>query len=174
MLLNRPILDTAYKTNYLFVVDLRLVMLDWKFLMEWNASDLIWFDPGLGHSIPGEILECHRSANVITVQTVINGKVGGKHYKINKINLWFVCGRAQKCLIQTFFSKSISAVLKLSPQTKNAAKRTGVQVIRVIYSKHKKKITHIFQFNEHNPPLYGIKLRLRFHHFLSLFSIRNT
>ncbi|XP_050297745.1 unconventional myosin-XV isoform X2 [Anthonomus grandis grandis] len=42
--------------------------------MEWNAGDLIWFDPGLGHSIPGEVLECHRSANVITVQAVINGK----------------------------------------------------------------------------------------------------
>ncbi|XP_066258344.1 unconventional myosin-XV isoform X2 [Euwallacea similis] len=42
--------------------------------MDWNAGDLIWFDPGLGHSIPGEVLECHRSANVITVQAVINGK----------------------------------------------------------------------------------------------------
>ncbi|KAL1494091.1 hypothetical protein ABEB36_009744 [Hypothenemus hampei] len=42
--------------------------------MEWNTSDLIWFDPGLGHAIPGEILECHRGANVITVQAMINGK----------------------------------------------------------------------------------------------------
>ncbi|XP_048519861.1 unconventional myosin-XV [Dendroctonus ponderosae] len=42
--------------------------------MDWNAGDLIWFDPGLGHSIPGEVLECHKSANVITVQAVVNGK----------------------------------------------------------------------------------------------------
>ncbi|VEN63077.1 unnamed protein product [Callosobruchus maculatus] len=42
--------------------------------MEWNPGDLIWFDPGVGHWIPGEVLECHRSANVITVQAVINGK----------------------------------------------------------------------------------------------------
>ncbi|XP_076273553.1 unconventional myosin 10A isoform X2 [Rhynchophorus ferrugineus] len=42
--------------------------------MEWNPGDLIWFDPGLGHSIPGEVQECHKSANVITVQAVINGK----------------------------------------------------------------------------------------------------
>ncbi|XP_030752101.1 unconventional myosin-XV isoform X2 [Sitophilus oryzae] len=42
--------------------------------MEWNPGDLIWFDPGLGHSIPGEVQECHKSANVITVQAVISGK----------------------------------------------------------------------------------------------------
>ncbi|KAB0792987.1 hypothetical protein PPYR_12607 [Photinus pyralis] len=42
--------------------------------MEWATGDLIWFDPGVGHWLPGEILECHRSANVITVQAVINGK----------------------------------------------------------------------------------------------------
>jgi myosin-15 len=43
--------------------------------MEWNTGDLIWFDPGVGHWLPGEVLECHRSANVLTVQAVINGKV---------------------------------------------------------------------------------------------------
>jgi myosin-15 len=42
--------------------------------MEWNTGDLIWFDPGVGHWLPGEVLECHRSANVLTVQAVINGK----------------------------------------------------------------------------------------------------
>ncbi|XP_060523322.1 unconventional myosin-XV [Cylas formicarius] len=42
--------------------------------MEWNAGDLIWFDPGLGHWLPGEVLEYHRSANVITVQAVIDGQ----------------------------------------------------------------------------------------------------
>ncbi|RZB41182.1 unconventional myosin-XV [Asbolus verrucosus] len=42
--------------------------------MEWNTGDLVWFDPGVGHWLPGEVLECHRSANVLTVQAVINGK----------------------------------------------------------------------------------------------------
>ncbi|KAK4873712.1 hypothetical protein RN001_013072 [Aquatica leii] len=42
--------------------------------MEWVTGDLIWFDPGVGHWLPGEIIECHRSANVLTVQAVINGK----------------------------------------------------------------------------------------------------
>ncbi|KAJ8956705.1 hypothetical protein NQ318_014060 [Aromia moschata] len=42
--------------------------------MEWNTGDLIWFDPGIGHWLPGEVLECHRSANVLTVQALINGK----------------------------------------------------------------------------------------------------
>ncbi|XP_008197063.1 unconventional myosin-XV [Tribolium castaneum] len=42
--------------------------------MEWSTGDLIWFDPGVGHWLPGEVLECHRSANVLTVQAVINGK----------------------------------------------------------------------------------------------------
>lgn len=44
--------------------------------MEWNPGELIWFDPGIGHWLPGEVLECHKSANVLTVQAVINGKVG--------------------------------------------------------------------------------------------------
>lgn len=43
--------------------------------MEWTTGDLIWFDPGIGHWLPGEVLECHKSANVLTVQAVINGKV---------------------------------------------------------------------------------------------------
>lgn len=43
--------------------------------MEWNPGELIWFDPGIGHWLPGEVLECHKSANVLTVQAVINGKV---------------------------------------------------------------------------------------------------
>ncbi|KAJ8922961.1 hypothetical protein NQ315_001507 [Exocentrus adspersus] len=42
--------------------------------MEWNTGDLVWFDPGVGHWLPGEVLECHRSANVLTVQAFINGK----------------------------------------------------------------------------------------------------
>ncbi|XP_058458630.1 unconventional myosin-XV isoform X2 [Malaya genurostris] len=42
--------------------------------MDWSAGDLVWFDPGMGHPIPGEILEVHRAAQVIIVQALINGK----------------------------------------------------------------------------------------------------
>jgi len=38
-------------------------------------SDLVWFDPGVGHVLPGEVLEFHRAAQVLTVQAVIGGKV---------------------------------------------------------------------------------------------------
>ncbi|XP_045475987.1 unconventional myosin-XV isoform X2 [Harmonia axyridis] len=42
--------------------------------MEWITGDLIWFDPGVGYWLPGEVLECHRTANVLTVQATVNGK----------------------------------------------------------------------------------------------------
>lgn len=43
--------------------------------MEYSEGDLVWFDPGLGHPLPGEIQEVHRAAQVIIVQALINGKV---------------------------------------------------------------------------------------------------
>jgi hypothetical protein len=43
--------------------------------MEWSNGDLVWFDPGLGHPLPGEIQEVHRAAQIIIVQALINGKV---------------------------------------------------------------------------------------------------
>lgn len=49
--------------------------------MEWNPGELVWFDPGIGHWLPGEVLECHKSANVLTVQAVINGKVIIKYFR---------------------------------------------------------------------------------------------
>ena len=36
---------------------------------------MVWFDPGVGHVLPGEVLEYHRAANVLSVQAVIAGKV---------------------------------------------------------------------------------------------------
>lgn len=50
--------------------------------MEWTEGDLVWFDPNLGHPLPGEIQEVHRAAQVIVVQALINGKV------IQKTNLY--------------------------------------------------------------------------------------
>lgn len=38
-------------------------------------GELVWFDPGVGHVLPGEVLEYHRAANVLSVQAVIAGKV---------------------------------------------------------------------------------------------------
>lgn len=43
--------------------------------MEWSQGDLVWFDPSLGHPLPGEIQEVHRAAQVIIVQALINGQV---------------------------------------------------------------------------------------------------
>ncbi|KAJ8681733.1 hypothetical protein QAD02_017525 [Eretmocerus hayati] len=39
-----------------------------------RTGELVWFDPGVGHVLPGEVLEYHRAANVLSVQAVIAGK----------------------------------------------------------------------------------------------------
>ncbi|XP_044008895.1 unconventional myosin-XV [Aphidius gifuensis] len=41
---------------------------------EWHTGELVWFDPGVGYVLPGEVLEYHRAANVLSVQAVITGK----------------------------------------------------------------------------------------------------
>ncbi|XP_071526723.1 unconventional myosin-XV isoform X1 [Panulirus ornatus] len=43
--------------------------------MEYEKGDLVWFDPGLGYVLPGEVMEFHRAGQVITVQALIGGKV---------------------------------------------------------------------------------------------------
>lgn len=53
--------------------------------MEYEEGDLVWFDPGLGHPLPGEIQEVHRAAQVIIVQAVINGKVCLNYYYLEFI-----------------------------------------------------------------------------------------
>jgi hypothetical protein len=35
----------------------------------------VWFDPGVSQVLPGEVLEFHRAAQVLTVQALIGGKV---------------------------------------------------------------------------------------------------
>lgn len=61
--------------------------------MDWSEGDLVWFDPGLGHPIPGEIQEVHRAAQVIIVQALIKGKVKIFHNiylkNLKKINFHF-------------------------------------------------------------------------------------
>lgn len=44
-------------------------------LMDWTTGELVWFDPGLGHWLPGEILEAHKPSGTLTIQALINGKV---------------------------------------------------------------------------------------------------
>lgn len=39
----------------------------------------MWFDPGVGHVLPGEVLEYHKAAHVLSVQAVIAGKVTRKN-----------------------------------------------------------------------------------------------
>ena len=33
---------------------------------EFNRGDLVWFDPGIGYVLPGEVLEFHQQAQVRT------------------------------------------------------------------------------------------------------------
>ncbi|XP_037094410.1 unconventional myosin-XV-like isoform X2 [Pollicipes pollicipes] len=42
--------------------------------MEYDKGDLVWFDPGVGYVLPGEVTEFHRAGQVVTVQAVVNGK----------------------------------------------------------------------------------------------------
>lgn len=35
----------------------------------------MWFDPGIGYLLPGEVADFSRPAQVITVQALISGKV---------------------------------------------------------------------------------------------------
>lgn len=44
-------------------------------------GELVWFDPGVGHALPGEVLEYHKPAQVLTVQAVIAGKVSSLEFR---------------------------------------------------------------------------------------------
>lgn len=56
--------------------------------MEWAAGALVWFDPGVGHSLPGEVMEYHKAAQVLIIQAVINGKVGTDFTPSSKFYVW--------------------------------------------------------------------------------------
>lgn len=43
-------------------------------LSDLEKGELVWFDPGVGHVLPGEVLEYHKPAQVLNVQAVIAGK----------------------------------------------------------------------------------------------------
>lgn len=83
--------------------------------MDWSEGDLVWFDPGVGHPIPGEIQEVHRAAQVIVVQAVIKGKVNIK--KIENFIKTFVCLKSSalkynKYLINVLYTNHVYKTYK--------------------------------------------------------------
>ncbi|CAB4053994.1 MYO15 [Lepeophtheirus salmonis] len=49
-----------------------------------KPGDLVWFDPGVGYVLPGEVLEYHESAQVIMVQAIINSVT--KNFTLNNLS----------------------------------------------------------------------------------------
>ncbi|GFQ81822.1 uncharacterized protein TNCT_233751 [Trichonephila clavata] len=45
-----------------------------KIMVPMSAGDLVWFDPGIGYLLPGEVADFSKPAQVITVQALISGK----------------------------------------------------------------------------------------------------
>lgn len=42
---------------------------------DFKLGDLVWFEPGVGLPLPGEVLEVHTAAQIIIVGATIDGKV---------------------------------------------------------------------------------------------------
>ena len=40
---------------------------------EFSRGDLVWFDPGIGYVLPGEVLEYHKTAQVQSKVKVVHG-----------------------------------------------------------------------------------------------------
>lgn len=40
-----------------------------------KLGDLVWFEPGLGFPLPGEVKEVHHAAQIIIVSAIIDEKV---------------------------------------------------------------------------------------------------
>ncbi|CAB4070032.1 unnamed protein product [Lepeophtheirus salmonis] len=51
---------------------------------ELRSGDLVWFDPGVGYVLPGEVIEYHENAQVIMVQAVINNVT--KNFTLNNLS----------------------------------------------------------------------------------------
>lgn len=50
-------------------------MEEFKPPQEFKPGDLVWFEPGLGFPLPGEIQEIHKAAQIVIVAAFIDGKV---------------------------------------------------------------------------------------------------
>lgn len=68
-LFTRLLLTNCVSRSYIFYLNRSHTKLSFF------QGELVWFDPGVGHVLPGEVLEYHRAANVLSVQAVIAGKV---------------------------------------------------------------------------------------------------
>lgn len=40
-----------------------------------KPGDLVWFEPGIGFPLPGEVLEIHEAAQICVIGTTFDGKV---------------------------------------------------------------------------------------------------
>lgn len=43
--------------------------------INFNPGDLVWFEPGIGFPLPGEVLEIHTAAQIIIIAASVDGKV---------------------------------------------------------------------------------------------------
>ena len=50
-------------------------MEEFKTPHEFKPGDLVWFEPGIGFPLPGEIQEVHKAAQIVIVTALIDGKV---------------------------------------------------------------------------------------------------
>jgi hypothetical protein len=42
-----------------------IINVAFQMFAEFSRGDLVWFDPGIGYVLPGEVLEYHRTAQVL-------------------------------------------------------------------------------------------------------------
>lgn len=45
-----------------------------------NPGDLVWFEPGIGFPLPGEVLEVHTAAQIIIISGLVDGKVNLQNF----------------------------------------------------------------------------------------------
>lgn len=43
--------------------------------LDLKPGDLVWFEPGIGFPLPGEIQEVHDAAQIVIIAATIDGKV---------------------------------------------------------------------------------------------------
>lgn len=43
--------------------------------LDFKPGDLVWFEPGIGFPLPGEIQEVHDAAQIVIIAATIDGKV---------------------------------------------------------------------------------------------------
>lgn len=54
---------------------------------EFKPGDLVWFEPGIGFPLPGEVQEVHRAAQIIIVVATVDGKVNKSEFHHVKMKI---------------------------------------------------------------------------------------